>query len=174
MTDKSKLLMIAAALALAALACQTVMSGGLDEQVENHPPAATVAQLPTATPQPSATPRPSDTPEPTVTTPEMRVSGLHPYSVTVNEISCSLSLSAEEQVRLIEFEGDQVRVWHSEGDEYETYDKIGPQRYLRINDAGRPIVVVISIEGYVLEVYDEGADVDQASPCGYFTFTLTD
>ena len=107
-------------------------------------------------------------------TPETRVAGSHPYSVTAAEISCPLSLSAEEQVRLIEFEGNQIRVWNFAGDAYETYDKIGPQRYMRINDADRPIVVVISMEGYMLEVYDEGADVDQASPCGYFTFSLVD
>lgn len=131
---------------------------------------------PLVTPQPAATQLPDNTPEPspTVMTPEMRLSGSHPYTATEAELTCELSLSAEEQVRLLEFEGDQLRIGNKNSEGFETYDQVGPQRFLRYNTSDRPIVVVISMEGYVPEIYDVGADLDQDSPCGYFTFSLAD
>ena len=144
-------------LTLAALACQTIMG-------TESPPLPEVAQPGFAL----VTDTPADQPM----TPEMRNSGINFYTVTVTENSCSLSLSAAEQNRRIEFEGDQVRIWSNNSDSISTYDLYGQHRYLRVNDAGKPIVVTFSMEGYVLEVYNEGDNPNKTSPCGYFTFTL--
>lgn len=168
MPGKYKLMLGLAVLALAALACQTIM-GGPDVRYETLRPDVTAVQVI----EPSATLQPME-PSPTVMTAEMRLSGSHAYTVTETEVTCELSLSAEEQVRLLEFDGDQLRVWNNNSDGFETYDKVGPQRYLRYNTSDRPIEVEISMEGYMLKVYDVGADVDQDSPCGFFTFSLAD
>jgi hypothetical protein len=114
----------------------------------------------------------TDPPPEQVMTPELRNSGINFYTVTMVENGCSLTLSAPEQNRRIEFEGDQVRIWGNNNDSISTYDRYGPHSYLRINDAGKPVVATFSMEGYVLEIYNEGEKPDEVSPCGYFTFML--
>jgi hypothetical protein len=94
--------------------------------------------------------------------------------VTATEITCELSLSATEQNRLIEFSENHVKIWNSNKDGFEIYDSIGAHRFMRIKNADRPIVIVFSLEGYVLEVYDIGVDLNTDSPCGNFTFTSVD
>jgi hypothetical protein len=151
MKSKWKIILVVLALALAMLACETVMSAD-----------------PTQTPLPTQKPLPS----PTVETPEMRNGGINPYRVVATDQGCPLSVSSEYQDRRIEFEGNQVRIWNYGYEGFETYDQVSPHRYLRYNTVNNPIVVTFTMEGYILEVFTEGDDIDAVQPCGYFTFTL--
>lgn len=148
--------------------------------------AATTEVIPTDTLMPSevvieptATLFPTDTPPPTFTplpelTPENANNGEHRYAVTKTEGTCTLTISAPEQTRTITFTGETVVVSHSDGEGSETYDSIGNHRYMRINNADRPVVVEFTFDGFYLQIYESGDDVNIDSPCGYFTFTIID
>lgn len=164
MRSEFRFALVPGLLALAALACQTIVGTENPAQSDVAQPDVAQSDSIIATDAPTA-------PE---MTPELRNSGINFYSVTVTEGDCPLSLSVPEQDKQIEFIGDQARIWNNNNDSISSYDQVGPHSYLRINDAGKPILVTFSMEGYVLEVYNEGEDPDAVSPCGYFVFTLVD
>ena len=160
-----RLVLTLTVLVLAMLACEAVMGG-------DPMPEPTITPIPTNTPPPVPTSTPQPTATPTTLTPQGVTSGRNFYAVTVTEQGCSLSLSAEEQYREIAYEGNSLSIKNNNSEGWETYEQVAPYRYRRINDADRPIVVEISLNGYVLEVYNVGDDSEAVAPCGYFTFTL--
>lgn len=139
-------------LGLAMLACETVMSQDDVETADAAPPVFIA--------------------EPTEETPELANEGTHQYRVVATEQGCPLSVSAEYQDRTIEFDGTQVSISNYGYEGVETYDLVSPHRYLRYNTVDNPIVVTFNMQGYTLEVFTAGDDINAVQPCGYFTFTL--
>lgn len=173
---KKKLLLVFAVLVLAAMACS----------VGSSAPQPTYTPLPTYTapaveaPPPTPTDLPPDLPTPT----ESPVSqlpvfvennnGEHPYQVEAVEGACPLTDPEPNQTRVFTFEDGSLTLYNPHSDNTESYDQINELRYMRINSAGRPVVVEFTEFGYMLQVYNEGVDVEEEGPCSYFKFTLQD
>jgi len=152
MKPGTRTLLIIAILLLAAIACTTVMG-----------------PVPTDTPAPTNTPLPTPTEE---ITPEKLATGVHYYHVSMTESDCDLSLSSNQQYREIYFSDNQAQIKSTDSEMYYYYDQIEPHRYMRINDANKPIVAEFNLTGFFLQIYLEGADPLTEAPCGFFTFTL--
>ena len=55
-----------------------------------------------------------------------------------------------------------------------TYPRVGEHRYQSINESEKPLVLVYSENGFVLNVYNPGDDPNIIEPCLTFNFTLAD
>lgn len=159
MNKKTTLLLISLILILSLSACQW----GAQENYEAGDP---IKQPINPEEQPTPTPEPSQA--------LLANTGSHTYSVTATPLTCDLTLNHPEQAINIEFEGTTAVISHPELDTSETYGLAGEDRYTRINDQYKTIVVTFSVNGFNLEIFDPEADPHVDEPCGYFTYALTE
>ena len=55
-----------------------------------------------------------------------------------------------------------------------TYLQVGEHRYQSINESNKPLVLIYSENGFVLNVYNPGDDPTIIEPCLAFKFTFAD
>jgi hypothetical protein len=151
------------------LACNFPLSGQENTEEEGVLPTLPLISQPTVEKAPTATLPPLPT-----ASPQEVNTGTHNLHVVPTSLTCELSTEEGDETRTITFTADQVEITNSNKEGSAFYQKIGENRYMRINDAGRPIVVVLNTTGYVLEIYDVDADPDQTDACAYYTFTIQD
>jgi hypothetical protein len=160
MFKKTALLLIALILILLLSACQF---GASENEYEAGDP---IKQPLNPEVQPTPTPEPS---------PAMLAnSGTHTYSVTATENTCALTLGSPEKNMNIEFKGTTAEITDLEMEVTEVYGHSRDDRYSRISDSFKTIVIYFSTDGYELQIYESEAYPDEDEPCGYFTFTLID
>lgn len=130
-----------------------------EEDTPQEPP-----QLPASAPQ--------EPPQPAHATPEEINTGNHTYSVTPTSVTCELSTEKRVEIRSITFTDGRVEITNANKEGSAFYEKIGENRYMRTNDSGRPIVVTFNTSGYMMSVFDVGADPNQTSACAFYMFIL--
>ncbi|MBN2045972.1 MAG: hypothetical protein JW757_13200 [Anaerolineales bacterium] len=156
MNKKTPILLISLILILILSACQL----GADDYQSGDP-----AKQPH---NPQEVPTPTPEPSPAI----LANSGTHRYTVTATPLTCELTLTDSEKTMNIVFEGTTAILTNEDKGTSETYGIAGEDRYSRINDSFKTIVVLFSTQGYVLQIFEPEADPWVDEPCGYFTHTL--
>ena len=157
MNKRTTLLLISLTLILVLSACKL---GGAENYETGDPAKQPV--------NPEAVPTPTPEPSPAI----LANTGSHTYSVTATPLTCELTLTYPEQLIEIQFVGTTAVITHPELDTSETYGIAGDDRYSRINDTLKTIVIEFSVDGFQLSIFDPESDPHVDEPCGYFTYTL--
>lgn len=131
------------------------------------------APAPTPVP-PTATPIIIEvTPTRSAFAPEEANDGTHRYWMSPNENGCPASDDLKvAQIREKEmvFAADYSSVDYGG----RTYPRVGDHRYQSINQSDKPLMLIFSEHGYVLFVYETGANPSTDQACLTFSFTLAD